>query len=415
MGEDLRQESHGNQSPNVAGDHATIEYDNRRKVIIKGSAFGTAAALIIALAVIFISYLKDNTEQPVVEEVAKRVYDSKLDPEKWGARLDYDRELVTQMQDEMEFEPSVLTPLNMGNLEGASDEALLKIPERANGDKAALYFVQGGVDYLNFNYNDALDSYEKAFKLASDIDQKIRFKNAIGMVELARDRAEEAKLAFQAALELNKDNSHDYKNIAASNNNLGKAWFRDKDDNPEAIPEAIKYFEAAIEAAEDFVKQGGRKAARYVGVADYSNNLAAAYDEDMRCEEAENLYKDSQTIYAKNLEDGYNKASKVANTFSNQGILLSICMGKYDEAIAKLNEAIDIRINALGEIHPSVAFEYFNKAVVYQQQGKKEQAIEWYEKSKDIFVKANINPDNKVYSNLADRLYDLKNPDSISN
>ena len=59
---------------------------------------------------------------------------------------------------------------------------------------------------------------------------------------------------------------------------------------------------------------------------------------------------------------------------------------KYDEALEYYNKSLDIYINKLGKDHTNVAESYNNIAIVYKSQNKYDEALEYYNKSLDIYI-----------------------------
>merc|ERR1711965_693989 len=69
----------------------------------------------------------------------------------------------------------------------------------------------------------------------------------------------------------------------------------------------------------------------------------------------------------------------VALTYKNKAVLYN-SQGKYDEAL-------EIQLKKLGNDHPSVADTYNNMAGVYDSQDKYDEALEYYNKSLEIKLK----------------------------
>ena len=421
---EVRQESHGNQSPNVVGDDAKIKYDNRkidkRKIDkrkffnISGSAFGMiaiSAVAVIAIGVQQFNYWSERKDnEALVKSLSAEIPNSGLLPENWEAMREYyEDELLVQMTagirgvkndikkqlDRGEFDDALKAARTASR--AAADAAVGDDDWLSNSDKAALAFVQGGIFFLKSQYKNALKQYENALVyIESDDtglndkdrnDLKIHYQNAIGMLELTRDELDAAKIAFQLALDTNPE---DPANIAIGNNNLGKVWYKITNTD-----QAIVHFKEAKAA----VKKGS------ILDADITNNLAAAYEYDLECDLAQDLYKQAANIYEK---IGLKQNRRYANTLSNQGISLIQCDEAYEEGIQKLNDALKIRTDALVEKEdPSVAYQYYNLGVAYSIVGKYDDAKNSFEISERIFDDTLQDPDHRASEMVSERLTEV--------
>ena len=62
--------------------------------------------------------------------------------------------------------------------------------------------------------------------------------------------------------------------------------------------------------------------------------------------------------------------------------------GKYDEALEYYNKALTIYLNKLGEDHPDVAMTYMNLGKLCEKLEQYQTALEYYEKAKPIYSKS---------------------------
>lgn len=131
------------------------------------------------------------------------------------------------------------------------------------------------------------------------------------------------------------------------------------------------------------------------------NNLANVYASQGRYDEAiEKLEKalqiDKKTI-GKEHPDYATDLNNLANVYKSQG--------RYDEAIEKFEEALRIGENTIGREHPKYAIRLNNLAVVFQSQGRYDEAIEKYEEALRIAEKTI----GKEHPSYATRLNNLAN------
>ena len=101
----------------------------------------------------------------------------------------------------------------------------------------------------------------------------------------------------------------------------------------------------------------------------------------------------------------------MGNTYNNMG-LVYYAQGGYEQALAYYENALVIKIKALGEDHPNVATTYGNMGVVCRLQGTYEQALAYYEKALAIRLKA-LGDDHPsvadIYNNMG-LVYKIKAP-----
>ena len=79
-------------------------------------------------------------------------------------------------------------------------------------------------------------------------------------------------------------------------------------------------------------------------------------------------------------------ALEVASTYHNIGGVYRE-QGKNDEALKYFNKALDIYLKKLDKDHPDLAISYNNIAAIYVEQGKYDEALKYYNKAFKIFKK----------------------------
>ena len=68
--------------------------------------------------------------------------------------------------------------------------------------------------------------------------------------------------------------------------------------------------------------------------------------------------------------------------------------GHYDQALEIYKSVLETKICVCGHEHPDVAVSYKNLAAVYQRQGNHVQTKEMYTKAYHIFLKKQLGPDH---------------------
>ena len=91
------------------------------------------------------------------------------------------------------------------------------------------------------------------------------------------------------------------------------------------------------------------------------------------------MYEKALSIKLKKLGDDY---PNVAATYCNMGVVYEK-QGKNDEALAMYEGSVDL-YEEIGDDHPHVATTYNNMGLVYKNQGKYNEALAMYEKSLSI-------------------------------
>ena len=91
----------------------------------------------------------------------------------------------------------------------------------------------------------------------------------------------------------------------------------------------------------------------------------------------------------------------MAKSYNNIGLVYDR-QGKYEEALEYYQKSLDIKIRVVGGDHPDVATSYQNLAVVYQRQGNHVQTQEMVTKAYHIFLKV-LGPDHP-YTQMSSKL-----------
>jgi len=109
----------------------------------------------------------------------------------------------------------------------------------------------------------------------------------------------------------------------------------------------------------------------------YYNNVGGIYRNQGRYADAMAYYdKALQLRIAASGED----TPDVARSYNNIGVLNDF-LGKYPEALSCLTKALNIRLKVLGEDHPETATTRSNLAGVYKELGRQGEALEEYSKA----------------------------------
>ena len=115
--------------------------------------------------------------------------------------------------------------------------------------------------------------------------------------------------------------------------------------------------------------------------------------------QAHELLQVSLELYLQHRKD----SGELATSYNNIAIVYNY-QGKYDQALEYYQKALAIRLKKLGADHPNVADYYNNIAIVYNNQGKHDQALEYYQKALAIYLKKlGVNHPNvaSCYNNIA--------------
>jgi len=84
----------------------------------------------------------------------------------------------------------------------------------------------------------------------------------------------------------------------------------------------------------------------------------------------------------------------VAKSYNNIGLVYDT-QGKYEEALEMYTKSLDIKTRIHGgDNHPDVAASYQNIGIVYGKKGDRAAATEMYTKAYHIFLKKQLGPDH---------------------
>ena len=393
--QDINQNLGGNKATSVVSEgDVNVTHDDSKTTNISSSVFALIAMAAVLVIVVGMALYFAN--RPIIKEegeqaIEKSAQQSDVPVADMEARIAYDRRLLTNMIEQIESVKRGLGKnLSYGKFEEAeTDLKDYKFSQDSITDKntAILAFVRGGIHFLEHEYDDAARFYEEAVENASK-DYLFEYLSQLGTTQLELGLYDEALKTFEDAIVAS--NSEEEK--ATGNNNLGKAlWFIGDD-----LDSAIAAFEDALEIRK--IEDG----LEHELVGSIYNNLAVAYDDYLKCNEAQEKYKAALDIYKEALGDLYDKSREVANTLSNKATSLESIQCKErknlteqqrlaEEAEAKQNlkEAIEIRTRIVGENHPSVAMDYCNLSTLLWNDPKvtdKTEAMELHNKCRDIFI-----------------------------
>jgi len=228
----------------------------------------------------------------------------------------------------------------------------------------------GFVAYSNGEFAQA----EAYLKRAIDIRQSEFGRDALqvfypmNLMSIAvanQDRLDEAiQIQTEAIRILNYHENVSYVDSSFAYNNLGYVM-----NSADRFEEAADAFRRAVELTENTDAIGLQSRAL--------SNLAAAYQQRGRLEEARTLHERALALKREWFEAGH---TEIAYSLNNLAAVTQD-LGEYEYAIQRYEEAIEIFRNALGEQHPNVSAVRGNLAVVYQGLGDQEEAIALYEQS----------------------------------
>lgn len=114
------------------------------------------------------------------------------------------------------------------------------------------------------------------------------------------------------------------------------------------------------------------------------NNLGIIHRSRGEYDKAINHFKKALDIKIQALGE---KHPSVADTYGNLGIAYG-SKGEYDKAINYFEKALDIKIPVMGEKHSDVAKTYSNLGIVYRSKDEYDKAIDYYKKALDIKIPA---------------------------
>lgn len=391
MSDTTKQKTTGDQSPAIAsgGGDVDVRYDNRKKIVVAGSAGGMIAITLVAIAAFY--FLRPTQPTPAaVEEVKQLITNCGVPVPEMGDRVAKDIDLLSEISETIrEHSIPVATKLLTGKFDAAEEElaemltGALTPPNRNKRKAAAAAFALGGLSYLGCEYGDAFENYTEALRYEDRREKRIVFLGRQGDLQLMRGNLDEAERIITEALELSRQPPGNSLKIAGSLNDLGRVSFRRWN-----FEEAERQFTAALaEMNADANEEPSHFAANIY------NNLGAVYDTEGDCSKAIAEYRKALAIYEKRFGDEFAKRREVANTRGNLGVALFEC-DQFEDAVGELQEAIAIRERNLDGRHPSAAWDHFHLAEVLFVNGDKDEAFQHYEQSEDI-LRAALGPTNE--------------------
>ncbi len=233
-------------------------------------------------------------------------------------------------------------------------------------------------------YVEAEAAAREAIRLAEQEFGVDHPEAAIGYNDLADilwtlDRFAEAEPLLRRALTVLRAAPGSYAEMAIGmRNNLATLL-----DQRGEWEEAEELYQEAIELART------RIGPRSPLLAKSLSNQGALYRVQGRFEEAEALYRQALEIKEENHREGPSPetAATVATTLTNLANLYDI-QGRTDEAFDLFDRALAMRIEALGEEHPDVAYSKDKLASMYRDRGGKRyyrKAMAYYEEALQVY------------------------------
>ncbi|CAF4155923.1 unnamed protein product [Didymodactylos carnosus] len=113
------------------------------------------------------------------------------------------------------------------------------------------------------------------------------------------------------------------------------------------------------------------------------NNIGAVYNDQGEYSQALTCYQQALEIRLKALGPNH---PTVATTYNNIGAVYND-QGEYSQALTYYQKALEIQLNTLGSDHPTVATTYNNIGLVYKYQGEYFQALIYYQQALEILLK----------------------------
>lgn len=432
MSKEIRQESTGDQSPNVVSEGpVTISY-NTRKTAIGAAALVAVLAVVVILLILYYKRDEEEQQRAIVAAIEKRVVEAvrnnrEVEELVEGGQLEtlvYRQvELLAEMKSQIEgfrYEVDVEALLNEVRLEEAekwvkeSYRTIEYDPEKAPR-AAAEAFVLGGIESLRFEY----DLARKYFREAIDLNpENSLYHRQLGSLELlhGKGRADyaAARIEFEKALQIrfcelgepdsqavptlidtcdlevaptlrdacdaeimSTPNRAPDSEVAIVLNELGKAWYK--------YPHFIKancYYERALEIRRE---TGGD---RDVGVAAVLNNIGIVLDRLRRNTDAREKFDEALDIYELN----ENRDWAYANTLHNRGASW-FDSEKLGNARKDFERAFDVRKEVLGTKHPDTASSLYSLGNVAMELEDKAAALEYYREAHGI-LEDTLGPDH---------------------
>jgi tetratricopeptide (TPR) repeat protein len=396
------QKTTGDQSPAISsgGGDVDVTYDNRKKFVIAGSVIGM---VVLAGIVVWQGWLLYKSNTPTDEAIARqeqRNIDNQVSPAALETKIVSDIELMEQINEAISYDRPLKLKLRDGEFEEAQTDLEIMLSkteadDSANSERAATQaFALGGISYLTFKYEKALEYYQKAVQYEKRNPQRYTYLTELGRVSMELGDYDRAQEAFTEALDISRAALSDQLKTAASLNDLGKVFFYNQE-----FGKAEDYFNQALALRQAFF---GTKS--HALIADIQNNLAVVHEVQGDCESAIETYREVLRVYSG--EENYETKREVANAHSNLGIALANCE-HYDDALKELQLTLRMRRNILGEEHPSVAFDHANLGEIWLAKGDISNAIKEYEISHRILVKR-LTINHQYTKRVAARLHQLE-------
>lgn len=289
------------------------------------------------------------------------------------------------------------------------------------------YTNYGYVEDTAGNYESAIEHFNQSLEILNKARPGFELNRALsithnnaGITHRKMGNFDEARYHFEQALNAAKETyGEDHTEVALIYNGLGTYYYSIRD-----LGTAIEYFKQTASTFEDAGEKGSDRLARvynnigliYVMIEDLENalsyleraqeikvklygtehldtavgyhNLASHYLANEQYSEAEENYFRSlrirQNIYGENHPNLILPYVNIANLY--------IQLERYTDAREVLNSALKIGMDRLGESHPDVLSIYSQLGEIEKEEGRLEEASEFYRKTISILIGETYRP-----------------------
>jgi tetratricopeptide (TPR) repeat protein len=257
---------------------------------------------------------------------------------------------------------------------------------------ASFYLSYGSIYREKANYEEAIECYDTARKLAEEAEEKLWIAQAmVGIAEVHFELAKykEAERLSEEGLKIAEElGAKGKKGVAQALDLLGNIQH-----TIGKAKQALEYFEQALSIDKDVYGE------RHPAVATRLNNIGSAWNALGEHKKAIEYFEQALSI---DKEVYGNRHPDVAIDLSNIGSAWN-ALGEPKKALEYYEQALSIGKDVYGEIHPDVAARLNNIGSAWSALGEPKKALEYYEQALSI--------DKEVYGdrhpNVATRLNNI--------